>query len=270
MFVPLSFSLSGLSIPVVGSEHIVPEHYRSRPLQFLSLIVASPLLTKVSVLSEAIRIRYPSGLSKKMIAMPNPVISIDGQVGYDNIKTRYTLLNIGRLDEQKDHATLLQAFAKIAAVLPNWDLKIIGEGPLRNKLEAMIDDYGLKDRVAMPGITSNIETEYCNADAFVISSRYESFGLVTAESMSYGLPVIGFADCPGTNTLIESGKTGLLVAAGEDRIESLAVELQYLLSNQNFRKQLGQAGKQAIEGRFSIQHITDLWEKLLGSVCLKT
>ena len=269
LFVPLAFALAGTSIPVLGSEHIVPEHYRTRPLQYALLISASPFLTKVTVLSEAIRGRYPAPIRKRMIVMPNPVVPAIDQAGSGAKKARYVLLNVGRLDEQKDHATLLRAFARIASAYPDWELRIIGDGPLRRELEILVHDLGLEERVRMPGVKADIEVEYCAADAFVISSRYEAFGLVTAEAMSHGLPAVGFADCPGTNELIQDGSTGLLAAAGPDRAVSLARQLERLVSDPALRRQLGGAGKLAIDQSYSAEHVSDLWERLLADLCLQ-
>ena len=268
MFVPLAFALAGTSIPVLGSEHTVPEHYRTRPLQYALLISASPFLTKVTVLSEAIRGRYPALIRKRMIVMPNPVVPATDQAGAGAKKARYVLLNVGGLDENKDHATLLRAFARIATDYPDWELRIIGNGPLRRELEILIHDLGLEERVRMPGVKSDIGAEYSAADAFVISSHYEAFGLVTAEAMSHGLPAVGFADCPGTNELIQDGSTGLLAASGADRAVSLARELERVMSDPDLRCRLGIAAKSAIGRRFSAQHVCNLWESLLGSVCV--
>lgn len=270
MFVPLAFALVGTSIPVLASEHIVPEHYQTRPLQYALLTAASPFLSKMTVLSELIRARYPSPIRKRMIVVPNPVVPAIGQASPGAEKARYVLLNVGRLDPQKDHATLLRAFARIATAYPAWELKLIGEGPLRRELESLIHDLGLEGRVSMPGVTSDVGGEYCAADAFVIPSRYEALGLVTAEAMSYGLPVVGFADCSGTNELIQHGVTGLLAAAGNDREASLNRELERLLSDPDLRRQLGDAGKLTIGRSYSPEQVCDLWEKLLGSICAKS
>lgn len=268
MFVPLAVAMAGTGIPVVGSEHIVPEHYQTRPIQYALLIAASPFLSKITVLSEPIRIRYPAPLRRRMIVMPNPIVPAIGQADPDAKKARYVLLNIGRLDAQKDHATLLRAFARIAEAYPDWELRIIGDGPLRRELEILVHDLRLEERVRLPGVKSDIGVEYCAADAFVISSRYEAFGLVTAEAMSHGLPAVGFANCPGTNELIQDGSTGLLAAAGPDRTMSLSRGLERLMSDPDLRRRLGVAAKSAIGQKFSAEHVCNLWESLLESVCV--
>jgi glycosyltransferase involved in cell wall biosynthesis len=266
MYVPLAFAMAGSGIPVVGSEHTVTEYYRTRPFQLGLLVAAAPFLSKVTVLSEAIRSRYPAPLRGKMLVVPNPVAAAVGQAAPDARKSRHVLLNVARLDPLKHHATLLQAFARVAQAHPDWDLKIIGEGPLRRELETLVRELSLQARVRLPGVTSDMGAEYRAADAFVISSRYESFGLATAEAMSHGLPVAGFADCPGTNELVQHDATGLLAAGGPGRVDALARELARLMSDPGLRRRLGDAGRSAIGRMFSVQHACDSWEMLLGSI----
>lgn len=267
MFVPLAFALAGTSIPLIGSEHIVPEHYRTRPLEYAALLAATPFLAKVTVLSEAIRASYPATLGKRMVVMPNPVMPAVGQADPGADKDRHVLLSVGRLDPQKDHATLLRAFALIAGSFPDWHLRIIGEGPLRPELEHLVQELGMERQICMPGVTSDIGAEYRAADAFVISSRYEAFGLVTAEAMSYGLPVVGFADCPGTNELIQGDRTGLLVDSRPDRVTSLSKALKELLDDPQLRHRLGVESRLSVSGDYSAQRICELWETQLKAAC---
>ena len=266
MFVPLAFALAGTGVPVIGSEHIVREHYRTRRFQYLMLILALPFLKKMTVLSSKIRLEYPIGVRKRMVVMPNPVVTAANCAKKDKAKESLTLLCVGRLESQKDHATLIRAFAKIQTQFPNWQLKIVGEGSLRTDLEQLIDVLEMQEKVFMPGITTAIDDQYLAAELFVISSRYEAFGLVTAEAMSQGLPVIGFADCSGTNELVEAGRTGLLVAPGTDRVSTLASAMSQLMANPSLRQNLGKAGREAIKTRFSLVQVCNQWESLLVSI----
>lgn len=266
MFVPLAFALAGTGIPVVGSEHIVPEHYRTRPFQFALLLMAAPLLARITVLSEAIRGSYPGVVRRRMVEMPNPVAPATGESRLPDSKSRRVLLNVGRFDPQKDQVTLVRAFARIATDHPDWDLRIVGDGPLRPELQRLSAELGIADRIAMPGIARDIGAEYRAADAFVISSAYEAFGLVTAEAMSHGLPAVGFADCPGTNELIQDGVTGLLAPGALDRAGSLAAALAQLLPNDALRRRFGAAGKASIDLKYSAQRTGGRWEALLLAV----
>jgi glycosyltransferase involved in cell wall biosynthesis len=202
-----------------------------------------------------------------MSIIPNPVKMPDESMFSSDLKNGNILLTVGRLDYQKDHAVLLHAFAGIRPRFPGWKLRIIGDGTLRPALEDLIRRLSLEKEVSMPGVTSNIDAEYQNADVFVLPSRYESFGLVTAEAMSYGLPAIGFADCPGTNELIRHNETGILSSGKPDRITSLARDMEMVMSDPALRRRLGQDGKAAIKKHYSVEHIITLWEELLRDVC---
>lgn len=266
MFIPLGFSLVGTQIPLIGSEHAVPEYYRQRPLQWILLVMVTPFVQKITVLSESIRRRYPVTLQRKMVVMPNPMENFSEHMSVKVIKDRFTILCVGRLVDFKNHGTLIRAFAKIANEFPKWDLRIIGEGVLRPDLESLVKSLKIRNRVNMPGNTQCISEEYQAADLFVIPSHYEAFGLVTAEAMTHRLPVVGFSNCPGTNELIESGRTGILVDSTNDHESALAVVLKTLIENPDLRLRLGEAAQKAIDHKFSIHHITNQWESLLAKI----
>jgi glycosyltransferase involved in cell wall biosynthesis len=266
MFVPLACALIGTGIPVAGSEHIVPEHYRTRPGQYLLLIMCAPLISMITVLSESIRSTYPSIVRRRMRILPNPVNLSAHPPKVMSNKTVYNMISVGRLDKQKDHMTLLYSFAKIKDQIPNWNLRIIGEGSLRKELEKIIITLGLDSRVVMPGVTSNINLEYEAADIFVMPSIYEAFGMATAEAMSFGLPVVGFADCPGTNELIQSGVTGILVDAKQDRTNALGQALLVLAHSRKMRQSLGVRAQYEIRQRHDLQYVFKQWEDMFQSV----
>jgi len=266
MFVPMAFALIGKNVPVVGSEHIVPEFYANRRVQYLLMQLAAPHLSKLTVLSESIRQRYNNRISERMEVMPNPIKLGEKTASIGLNRERYTLLSIGRLTEQKDHSTLIKAFALVAQDFPQWHLRIIGEGVLRYDLEVLISSLSLHGRVSLPGVTSEIGLEYESAELFVIASRYEAFGLVTAEAMSYGLPVIGFADCPGTNELIQPERTGLLITPLANRAASLSFGLSRLMKNPTLRKSMGSAGREEVTKHYSPEQVCDRWETLLETM----
>lgn len=263
-YVPLAFGLARSGIPAVGSEHIIYEHYSNHPLQRFLLLAAGRFLAAVTAISTTMRDGFPEPLQSKMHAIPNPVRLIGRRNrGERKMKAR-TLLNVGRLEKQKDQATLIAAFAKVTGRFPDWRLRIIGEGPLRGGLEAQVAQLGLSDRIELPGAVSDIEREYAAADIFVMPSLYESFGLATAEALASGLPAIGFADCPGTNELIGDEVNGLLVR-GEDRAEAIAAGLARLMGDDDLRAAIGAAGPASVE-KYSLAAVADQWEVMLRSV----
>jgi len=263
MFIPMGLALIGTGIPLVASEHIVSEHYKSRPFQSL-LLRMTPLLSRlITVVSQQALETYPAALRAHMQVVPNPICkpsSVRADI-LGRARRRKKLLVVGRLEAQKDHATLIDAFARIADRVPDWDLRLAGEGSLRGKLEEMVEAHGLGVRVEMPGVIKDISSEYASAQLFVMPSLYESCGLATGEALTHGLPVVGFADCPGTNELIDSGSNGMLVEDGKDRVNSLARALESLMKDPEARIRLVSA-KGSLNGP-AIESLLDLWSEML-------
>lgn len=264
MFIPLGVALAGSGIPVIASEHIVPEHYRSRPLQALLLRLVPLLVDRMTCVSEQAKSKYPPALQRLIEVAPNPLIIASGERAEVAASTHgpNILLTVGRLTEQKDHDTLVRAFAEIAPVAPDWNLRIVGDGELRTSLTGLVQSLGLSERVELPGSIAEIAGEYLRAQLYVTPSRYESFGLATAEALAYGLPAVGFDDCPGTNELIQDDVNGLLVTGAADRRSALARTLKELILDPAKRQRLA-AGGSAMQSGFSIDAVLDVWESLL-------
>jgi glycosyltransferase involved in cell wall biosynthesis len=267
MFIPLGLALIGTSIPMIASEHTVPEHYRSRPIEAV-LLQLTPLLAKcITCVSEQVLCSYPLTLRRKMVAVVNPVISYSCRRADVSgcIKNRKVLLSVGSLEPHKNHAILIEAFAEIADHLPEWDLRIVGDGELRQELSLMITKFGLKERVSIAGVTKDIMEEYLSAQLFVQPSRYESFGLTAAEALAHGLPAVGFDDCSGINQLVHPGINGDLANGRGGRSRSLAKTLKALMENDDLRVRLSeQSGDIPHECR--LERVLDHWEKIINKV----
>lgn len=265
MFVLAALSLVGTGIPVIASEHIVADHYRTRPLQWLAFKVAARIVHKVVCVTDQAVSAYPFWLRQKTIVIPNPVTLQSARLAELDRPGRKILLSVGRLEKQKDHMTLLRAFKILAEDCPDWDLLIVGEGALRMELSEYATSLGINDRVCLPGVFKNISAAYEMAQLFVQPSVYESFGLTTVEAFRHGLPAVGFADCPGTNTLIEPGRTGALATVEDlsrDRSKALAIALKPLMQDATLRKKLG-LNAQGIADTYSLDPIVDQWVKLI-------
>lgn len=262
MFIPATFGLIGSGIPVIASEHIVPQHYKGKPFEYMLLILAILLARKTTVLSERIKNLYPSILRGKMFVIQNPVhippITADTSASHEG---RKIILNVGRLTSQKDQKVLIEAFVCLKDKFLDWDIRIVGEGVLKNALQTQISAAGLDSRALLVDTTKHIEKEYLGANIFALPSSYESFGLVTAEAMAYGLPVIGFGDCAGTNEIIKDGENGLLVY-GSDRVGAFAEKLEELMRSDELRKRLGENGRQTAR-KFKPESVIDIWEELI-------
>lgn len=173
--------------------------------------------------------------------------------------SRRHLLAVGRLAEQKGFDLLIDAFARLAPSLADWDLVIVGEGPSRSPLAALVEQLGLQDRVYFVGMVGNVGAWYEACDVYVMSSRFEGFGNTLAEAMTHGLPVISF-DCEtGPSDIIRHDVDGWLVPNGD--VEALEVSLKAMMTEEGLRERLAQ---RAIENRerFSLERIAGKWEGL--------
>lgn len=105
-------------------------------------------------------------------------------------------LAIGRFSQQhKGFDLLIEAFHLFARHNSEWTLDIVGEGREQELLESLISQYGLQHRVTIHPFTNNIQQYYSQAQVYVLSSRWEGFGLVLVEAMAHGLPVVS-SDLP--------------------------------------------------------------------------
>jgi glycosyltransferase involved in cell wall biosynthesis len=163
------------------------------------------------------------------------------------------VLAIGRLIEQKDHATLLDAFAQVRRAHPGARLAILGWGRLERATRERVRALGLDGAVLLPG---RVEPSawLARATVFAHTSRWEGFGIVLLEAMLAGLPIVATAVSAIPEIVID-GETGMLVPAGA--AESVAAAVSALLHDAERRQALGDAGRQRAEREFSVARMTD-------------
>jgi glycosyltransferase involved in cell wall biosynthesis len=169
------------------------------------------------------------------------------------------VLSVGQLKEKKGFPYLIQACRILENRGYNFRCEIIGEGPKRPELEAMITDLNLHNAVTLRGALphSEVMTRYSQATLFALpcvpaeNGDRDGIPNVLLEAMAMQVPVVStlFSGIPET---IEDGNTGLLVPPGD--AEALANALARLLDDLDLRKKLGQAGRKCVEERFDIRN----------------
>lgn len=131
------------------------------------------------------------------------------QLAKDEPRRRDRVVAVGRLSPEKSFDQLIKAFAAVPC-----ELVILGEGPDRARLQALVEDLGLADRVRLPGHSSDPLAEVRRAAVFVSSSRYEGFGNAIVEALACGTPVVA-TDVPhGPAEILAGGRYGTLVPHG--------------------------------------------------------
>jgi len=132
------------------------------------------------------------------------------------------IIAVGRLTEQKDFSTLLQAFAQVRAQR-QARLLLLGEGEMRPKLEARARELGVDRDVSLPGFRSNPFAYMARAAVFVLSSAYEGLPGVLIQALACGCPVVS-TDCPsGPAEILENGQYGRLVPVGDPAAMAQAI-----------------------------------------------
>ncbi len=195
-----------------------------------------------------------------VLVIPNPIsFESDAVATLGNKK----VVSVGRLSPQKNYASLVRAFRKVADRHPDWTLDLFGEGPQHRQLEEQIVALGLSEKVFLRGNTTDVESELLEASCFVLSSIFEGFGIVLIEAMSMGLPVVSYA-CPcGPKDIISEGENGFLVPVNDE--EALADRICCLIEDKALRQRMGRMAKENVK-RYSIHAVLKMWMELFGKL----
>ncbi|HYY99391.1 MAG TPA: glycosyltransferase [Pyrinomonadaceae bacterium] len=178
------------------------------------------------------------------------------------------LLAVGRLVEKKGFHVLLAAVARLD--FP-FRLRIVGEGPERERLSEIVETHGLTRRVTLEGPLTHAELPdaYAGADAVVVPSVQDSSGdrdglpNVVLEAMACARPVV--ASCIGAvGCAVADGETGLLVPPGDAC--ALASALKRLAGAPGLRERLGREGRERVERDYEVGRCTERLYQLLTSV----
>jgi glycosyltransferase involved in cell wall biosynthesis len=244
------------NVPVVVSERNNPNRQRFNRFWRAARAWTYPNAYAFVAMTQGAADAYPARQRPNAAIIPNPVIIPER---LERRTDGRTLAAVGRLDRQKRFDLLLDAFARIAGAFPDWRLVIWGDGQARAALEAQRDRLGLADRVAMPGLSAGPCAWLETADVFVLSSDYEGWGNVIAESMAAGLPVVA-TDCDfGPRNMIEHEVSGLLVPCND--AAALAGGLSRLLADEGLRARLAAAAKIRAQS-FDLSAVAQRWETL--------
>ncbi len=215
---------------------------------------------------------FKAGLRNKCVIISNPIFKEFADkaakltacaTGDDRTESECTksIMASGRLFDYKNHRLLIKAYAKICKDYPDTNVIIYGEGPYRSELEREIDSLGLKERVLLPGDSSEVEEVISKAYIYVLPSDTEGLPNALMEAMVLGRPAIA-TDCPcgGPKSLIKDGVNGLLTPVGD--VDAMEAALRRLLDDKALCKRLGQNAKEILKTN-SLERIVKQWIDLL-------
>lgn len=262
----------GLNIPVLISVRGEPhEEYYNKPLQLCARYLF-PLAAGVILQTEDSKAFFNDKVVKKAVVLPNPlnpafVEGADKTEGslqtFNRVSKKITM--VGRVDANKNHRLVIDAFHKLALQFPEYILEIWGNGEDREKLLSYVREIGLKERVFLPGTTENVKEKLRESSLYILSSNTEGMPNSLMEAMAMGLPVIS-TDCPcgGPKMLIEPERNGILVPVKD--VEAMAAAMERLMADEAFARSLGEKAA-AICERLHPKRVNDQWERYILSFC---
>jgi glycosyltransferase involved in cell wall biosynthesis len=254
----------------IGELHINRANYRNFSTQNVgivkrlfakfwshNLVAHLRRLDKLVVLTEKDREAWVE--LDNVVAIPDPLSLYPKKV---SPLTEKRVVAVARYSHEKGIDLLLQAWAIAEKHALGWRLDVYGDGDRTSYNQLMENLHIDRSRCELHGRTDRVETAYVNSSIFVLSSRFEGFGMVLTEAMACGLPVVSF-DCPwGPRSIITDGADGLLVENGN--VEALADGLTRLMGDADLRQTMAANGIKNVQ-RFSIEHISESWKELFES-----
>jgi glycosyltransferase involved in cell wall biosynthesis len=162
------------------------------------------------------------------------------------------IVSVARFEAPKDHATLLRALAQLPDL--DWELELVGDGPLEPACRALAAALGIAGRVRFPGYTPVVAEALGRAQIFALSSRSEALPRSVLEAMRAGLPVVA-TQVGGVPELVDNGVNGMLVPRGDTG--ALTAALAGLIPDAARRLQLGTAARLSYEGRFRLEYMIE-------------
>lgn len=247
----------GLGLPVLFTAHgwgfTEGRPWAQRIAFWLVEWAAAPLAARIitvceSDLQAAARSRLTA--QRRLVAIQNAMPSVDEALQATPERLPAKIVMVARLSHWKDHETLLRALEQLVPL--QWELELIGDGPLRKQVEELTVSLGLDTRVRFTGFCADVPSRLADAQLFVLATKWEGFPRSILEAMRAGLPVIA-SDVGGVRESVRDGETGFLVPQGE--VEILRDRLRVLLTDPAQRRRMGTAGRALYQKRFSMERL---------------
>lgn len=258
--------------PKVGEIHFDRLHYRHFTASWMPTFIYSyvqkwwmgKLIRELKKLDKFVVLTHEDAAFwpelNNVIVVPNPTSFFPDTV---SDCTRKQVIAAGRYVAQKGFDRLISAWQKVSSRHPDWVLKIYGDGGGRESLQQQITELGLNENCILEHSVSDIAVKFQESSIFVLSSRYEGFGLVIVEAMSCGLPVVSFACHCGPRDIITEETDGFLVPEGD--IDGLAEKINLLIEEDHFRKNMGKMARLKAEN-YKMEKVGVQWTALFESL----
>jgi glycosyltransferase involved in cell wall biosynthesis len=242
-----------------GQIRLQRQAYRCATKIVANSAAARGILVGEGVAAEAIAV-IPNGVEVGATASVTPgEVWLPASAGGMSEKQRTRVITVANLRPEKSHETLIAAADLLARDFPAVEFQVVGDGPRRAALEALVRSRRLENRISFLGHRDDVGRLLREASIFVLPSRSEAFPNGAIEAMAAGLPVVASA-VGGLLDLIEHGRTGLLVEPGNPN--ALADALRGLLTNRTAGARIGERARAHVEQRYSFERMVKAFEDL--------
>ena len=209
-----------------------------------------------------------ANLHDKLLAIWNG-INLDRFI-FRGPKLSPTAITVSRLSKEKDFPTLLNAVRIAVDRVPDFKLRIVGDGPERHSIERLIYELKLHHHVELLGERKDVAELLSQAGFYVSATRSEGISLTLLEAMAVGLPIVT-TNVGGNAEVVVDGKTGWLVPADNSNV--LAKKIIDVCDKRDEWSVMGLLGRQRVEEHFEIRQMINtyesLYEELLSKPALK-
>lgn len=179
-----------------------------------------------------------------------------------NEREKKQIIVLARLMPQKRIDLMIEVWAKLAKKFPNWQVKVLGDGMLKEELEQKVERLGVKDSFFLPGGVKDVTSELENSDILCLTSEYEGFGIVLIEAMLKGIPVMAF-EYVGVHDIIENGVDGYVVPFGN--VDAYADRLRELMTSEVLREKLRTRALESVK-KFDKERVMNMWVELFNNL----
>ncbi len=195
-----------------------------------------------------------------MEVIPNPLPFERGELSCLGEKR---VIAAGRYEHQKNFTDLINIWAKVSPLYPDWHLTIYGDGSLRAELEAQVATLGLSESVSLSPATRDMRREYQRSAIYALTSHYEGLPMVLIEAQAVGLPIVSYSCQCGPRDIVTDGVDGFLVGLYDQ--DAFAERLSRLMGDAELRYRMGAKAAEA-SGRYDLERVMAQWKTLFANL----
>lgn len=248
--------------PLVITVHTKPEKAFNPKIEKMVRLALKTKRTKLVAVSEENKalLRPYFGVGEEYLACVNNGIDLDRFARKPH--EGFTVIHVGRQDENKNQAALIRCFAKLHEKHPDTKLLLLGDGDQHQKLIALTEQLGVADAVTFTGNVANTEDYYAVSDLYVQCSHREAMPLSVLEAMATGLPIVS-TDVGGLRDVVQDN--GILVPDNDEDALYGAIEKIYEQSVEETRAMCAASGR--IVQRYSSKEMAKAYERTYSEMC---